>query len=99
MYTRLAKVFYFITAILFIVTFLYIYASLPEEVAYEVNGSGSTVKGMSRDSLFFVSMAIFVGLNLILVIPAKMVENQVLGRIRNLFKTGSPFRESLLIWV
>lgn len=99
MYTRLAKVFYFITAILFIVTFLYIYAALPEEVAYEVNGSGSTVKGMSRDSLFFVSMAIFVGLNLILVIPAKMVENQVLGRTRNLFKTGSPFRESLLIWV
>lgn len=99
MYTRLAKVFYFITAILFIITFLYIYAALPESVAYEVNGSGNLVKGMSRDSLFFVSMAIFVGLNLILVIPAKMVENHVLGRARSLFRKGSPFRESLLIWV
>lgn len=99
MYTRLAKAFYFITAILFIVTFLYIYAALPESVAYELNESGSLLKGMSRDSLFFVSMGIFVGLNLILVIPAKMVENQVLGRTKTLFKTGSSFRESLLIWV
>jgi hypothetical protein len=99
MYTRLAKVFYFVTAILFIVTFLYIYAALPERVAYELNESGNLQKGMSRDNLFFVAMAIFVGLNLILVIPAKMVENQVLTRVRNLFKKGSAFRESLLIWV
>jgi hypothetical protein len=99
MYTRLAKVFYFVTAILFIVTFLYIYAALPERVAYELNESGNLQKGMSRDNLFFVAMAIFVGLNLILVIPAKMVENQVLTRVRNLFRKGSAFRESLLIWV
>lgn len=99
MYTRLAKAFYFVTAIFFIAAFLYIYAALPEAVAYEVDGNSNLVKGMSRDSFFFVAIAIFVGLNLILVIPAKMVENQVLGRTRNLFKKGSPFRDSLLIWV
>lgn len=99
MYTRLAKVFYFISALLFIAVFLYIYASLPEKVAYELSGSGSLAKGMSRDSFFFVAIAIFISLNLFLVIPAKLVENQVLSRTRNLFKNGSPFRDFLLIWV
>ena len=72
MYTRVAKAFFFLTVILFIVAFLYIYASLPQTVAYEIDGWGNTVKGIGRDAFFFVSMAIFVAFNLILVIPAKM---------------------------
>ncbi|HLT08170.1 MAG TPA: hypothetical protein VK014_11635 [Cyclobacteriaceae bacterium] len=99
MYTRLAKAFYFLTAILFVASFLYIYASLPQQVAYELNSSGNLEKGMSRDGFFFVSIVIFIGLNLILVIPAKMVENQVMVKARSLFSKGSPFRESLLSWV
>src|SRR5690606_6865403 len=73
--------------------------SCADEVDTGVVWNSNLLKDNSRERLLYVAIAKLVSLNLILVIHAKMVENQVLGRTRNLFKKGSPFRDSLLIWV
>lgn len=99
MYSRLAKVFFFTTILFFVVAFLYVYASLPEKVTYEINEQQNTLKEMSRNVFFFVTLAILMGANLLIVVPAKMVENQVLTKTKGLFKKGSPFRESMLTWI
>lgn len=99
MYTRLAKAFYFITVVFFIIAFLYIYASLPKNVAYEVSGAGQPIKQINQDTFFFVSIAVFVVLNLLIIIPAKMVENQTLNSFRKLFRIGDTFREYMVSWI
>ena len=99
MYTRFAKVFYFITVVFFIVGFLYIYASLPEKVTYELSGDGSAGKELGRDTFFFVAMATFVVLNLMIVVPAKMVESNFSLRLRRILHAGDPFRDQMLSWV
>ncbi len=99
MYTRLAKVFYFISVFFFIVGFLYIYASLPEKVTYELSGDGSTGKELGRDTFFFIAMGTFVVLNLLIVVPAKMAENNFSLRVRKLLRVGDPFRDQMLSWV
>lgn len=98
MYIRSGKVFYFITVVFFILALLYIYASLPEKVAYEVSDLDVPVKDIGLDAFFFISMGIFVALNLIIILPAKAVENQTWVKVRNLFQKGSSFREYMLAW-
>lgn len=99
MYIRFAKVFYFITVFLFVVGFLYIYASLPEKVTYELSGDGGTGKQLGRDTFFFVAMATFVLLNLMIVVPAKMAESNFSLRVRRILRAGDPFRDQILSWV
>lgn len=99
MYLRFAKVFYFLSVVLFIITFLYIYASLPEEISYEVNDTGYPIKQISKDTYFFIAIAAFFVLNLLVTIPAKMIENQSIPSLRILFQVGDPFRDLMLSWV
>lgn len=97
--TRFAKAFYFLSVMFFVIAFLYIYASLPESVVYEMGDFGSQDKQLSKDSFFFTAIAAFVVLNLLVILPAKMIENQSVPRLRILFKVGDPFREHMLSWV
>jgi len=99
MYTRLAKAFYFLTVTFFIIAFLYIYASLPQNVVYEAGGTGPLDKQVSQDAFFFVSVAVFLVLNLLLVIPAKMIENQTIQSFKRFFRVGDAFRENMLSWI
>jgi hypothetical protein len=97
--TRFAKAFYFLSVMFFVIAFLYIYASLPESVVYEMGDGASPAKQLSKDSFFFTAIAAFVILNLMVILPAKMIENHTVPRLRILFKTGDPFREQMLSWV
>src|SRR5690554_1284372 len=99
MYTRLAKAFYFITVIFFILAFLYIYASLPQNVIYEAGIPGEPHKQVNQDTFFFVTVGVFVVLNLLPILPAKMVENQTVQSFRRFFKVGDIFREHMLSWI
>jgi hypothetical protein len=98
MYSRFAKVFYLISILFFIAGFLYVYATLPEVVSYEVNEAGNP-RDISRDAFFFVALAIFMVLNLLVIVPAKLIENQSLGRVGRLFEVGGPFRDQMLGWI
>src|SRR5690606_28384408 len=99
MYSRFAKVFYFLTVLFFIVAFLYIYATLPETVSYEVNERGGSVRQISRDTFFFIAIASFVVLNFLIILSAKMIENQAVKSMRRLFKVGDPLRDQMLSWI
>ncbi|MEX2594248.1 MAG: DNA topoisomerase IV [Anditalea sp.] len=99
MYSRFAKVFYFLSILFFIAGFLYIYAGLPEKVSYEVNETGYPIKQISRDAFFFIAIAAFVVLNLLVIVPAKLVENQFISRVRKLLVVGDPFRDQMLAWI
>ena len=99
MYSRFAKVFYFLSVLFFIAGFLYIYAALPEMISYEVNEMGEPVKQVSKDAFFFIAIAAFVVLNLLVIIPAKLVENQSSRRIRKLLEVGDPLRDPMIAWI
>lgn len=96
MYSRFSKVFYFLCVVLFIFGFLYIYASLAEKITYRLNDPPLQV---SRHAFFFFSMATFFVVNLLFVIPAKMIENQSIPRFRILLYQGDPFKDHLLSWI
>lgn len=97
--TRFAKAFYFLSVMFFVIAFLYIYASLPDSVVYETGDIDSQAKQISKDSYFFTAMAVFVILNLLGILPAKMIENHAIPKLRLLFKVGDPFREHMLAWI
>jgi len=99
MYSRFAKAFYLLSVLLFIVLFMYIYAALPEQVAYRFNELGQAVAAISRDTFFYIGLATFLVLNFILITPGKMIEKQSTMKFKRLFPVGDPFRDQILAWI
>jgi hypothetical protein len=99
MYFRFGKVFHFFSVLLFIFSFLFIYASLSEQVAYAIDEQGAVLKQISKESFFYIGIIFFVVLNVLIIFPGKMVENQSTKNIKRLFPVGDPSRNHLLIWI
>lgn len=99
MIQRFAKAFHLISVLLFIVIFMYIYAALPELVTVEMDAGGNALKQIGRDTFFYIGIGAFVVLNVLLVFPAKMIENNSTLNIRRLFPKGDPFRSNMLAWI
>ncbi|MDN3670911.1 DNA topoisomerase IV [Echinicola jeungdonensis] len=99
MYYRFAKAFHLLTVLFFIVTFLYLYSGLPEKVILEVDEFGEILKTISRNTFFYTGIGVFVILNLLLVTPAKMIENKTSRNLRKLFEVGDPSRDQILSWI
>lgn len=99
MYYRFGKTFHFLSILFFVVVFMYIYSSVPETVAYQVNEEGLMVKGFSRSTFFYAGIVIFALLNIILAVPAKMIEKQSTPNLKRLFPTGDDFRDYMLTWI
>jgi len=98
MYIRFGKVFHFLTIVTFLFIFLYIYSAFSETVAYAIDSSGNFLSSIPKDSLFFIGLAIFLFCNLLIVIPAKLIENQVTPKIKMIFPKGDLFRDYILAW-
>lgn len=98
MYARLAKAFYFLSIFFFLISFLYIYSGSPEFVTYEVSERGFPLKQISKDFFFYLIVGIFLISNILLVLPAKLIEMQYSPAIRRVFPVGDVFRESILAW-
>ena len=99
MYSRFGKVFHFLSILIFLVAFLYIYASLPQTVAYEIDPAGYTIQQGSRDGFFFMGMGLFLLANFLIVFPAKLIERQSVKNIRKLFPIGDPVSDNMLSWL
>lgn len=99
MYYRFGKAFHFLSVLLFIISFLYFYSALPEIVIYELNEEGLGEKFMSRNIFFYSGIIFFLILNLILITPGKMIENQSTPNFKRLFPTGDQFRDYILAWI
>ncbi|ERM82607.1 hypothetical protein P872_04650 [Rhodonellum psychrophilum GCM71 = DSM 17998] len=99
MHFRFGKVFHFFSVLLFIFSFLFIYASLSEQVAYAIDDQGTVLKQVSKESFFYTGIIFFVVLNVLIIFPGKMVENQSTKNIKRLFPVGDPARDRMLIWI
>ncbi|WP_439481532.1 DNA topoisomerase IV [Cyclobacterium plantarum] len=99
MYTRFAKVFYFLSIGLFLFLLLYVYAALPEFATYVVNEAGMPLKQVSKDSFFYGTVALFLVYNLLLIIPAKLIEMKINVSLKRLFPVGDPYRDKMLSWI
>lgn len=99
MYTRFAKVFYFLSIGLFLFLLLYVYAALPEFATYVVNEAGMPLKQVSKDSFFYGTVSLFLVYNLLLIIPAKLIEMKINVSLKRLFPVGDPYRDKILSWI
>lgn len=55
---RMIKAFWFISLLIGLAVLLYVYAGLPEQVAYEIEKSGASYIG--REAFFYLSLAVLV---------------------------------------
>lgn len=99
MYYRFGKVFHFLSVLIFILVFLYTYAALPDQVAYEIDSEGTISKIISKNAFFYTGIILFVVLNVILITPGKIIENQGTKNIKKLFPIGDVFRDYMLTWI
>ncbi|MFC4872405.1 DNA topoisomerase IV [Negadavirga shengliensis] len=99
MYSRFSKAFYFLTVVFFLVVFLYIYSASPEFVSYEVSDAGMPLKQITRDVFFYLTITVFLVYNLLLILPAKLIELQYTLRLKRLFPPGDAFRDQMLAWI
>ncbi|RPA69189.1 DNA topoisomerase IV [Cyclobacteriaceae bacterium YHN15] len=99
MYYRFGKVFHFLSVLLFIFSFLYIYSALNELVVLEISEEGEVVKSMGRNTFFYSGLLIFIILNVTLLTPAKLIEHQSTKNLKRLFPIGDVFRDYMLTWI
>ena len=99
MYYRFGKVFHFLSVLLFIFSFLYIYSALNELVVLEISEEGKVVKSMSKNTFFYSGLLIFIILNVALLTPAKLIEHQSTKNLKRLFPIGDEFRDYMLTWI
>ncbi|MFD2201126.1 DNA topoisomerase IV [Shivajiella indica] len=99
MYYRFGKVFHFLSVLLFIFSFLYTYSSLSELVVLEFNDEGVAVKSMGKNAFFYTGLIIFIILNILLLTPAKLIEQQSTKNLKRLFPIGDRFRDYMLTWI
>jgi hypothetical protein len=98
MYIRFGKVFHFLTIVTFLFVFLYIYSAFSETVAYSVDSEGKFLSTLSKDTFFFIEIVVFLVCNLLIITPAKLIENQVTPKLKRMFPIGDDFREYILAW-
>jgi len=99
MYRRFAKAFHLLSVLLFIFFFMYIYAALPENVAYQVDQRGFPLESITRDAFFFTGIIVFLLLNFLLIIPAKLIDKQASYNLKKLFPKHDPFTDHMLGWL
>jgi len=99
MYRRFAKAFHLLSVLLFVFLFMYIYASLPENVAYQIDGRGFPLESITRDTFFYIGIAVFLFINFLLIIPAKLIDKQATYNLKRLFPKYEPFTDQMLGWL
>lgn len=99
MYTRFAKVFYFLSVGLFLFVFLYVYAASPEYVSYQVSEAGMPVKQISKDGFFYITVMVFLVFNVLMILPGKLIELQYSLSLKRLFPKGDIHRDKMLAWI
>lgn len=99
MYSRLTKAFYFLSIFFFLIVLMFIYSSSPEFVTYELSDRGLPLKQISKELFFYLFLGIFVVSNVLLIVPAKLIELQYNLTLKKLFPKGGRFREMMLVWI
>ena len=98
MYYRFGKAFYFLSVILFIFFLLYFYSALPEKVSYNFDENGLSSEKLSKDTFFYGMIAIFIIMNVIVLLPPKLLETKNHKGLIRVFPIGDMFRDYYLGW-
>ena len=78
---------------------MFIYSSSPEFVTYEVSDRGLPLKQFSKETFFYLFLAVFVLSNILLIVPAKLIELQYNLTLKKIFPKGGRFRDIILVWI
>lgn len=78
---------------------MYIYAALPEFVAYHIDDRGGPVESITRDTFFFYGIIAFLIVNFLLIIPAKLIDKRATLNFKRLFPKHEPFTDHMLGWL
>lgn len=99
MYYRFGKVFHFISVLVFILSFLYIYASLSDVVAYQLDENGGFLKSVPKETFFYSGIILFIILNVLMITPGKLIENQSTPNLKRIFPKGERLSDLMLAWI
>lgn len=99
MYYRFGKVFHFISVLIFVLSFLYIYASLSEVVAYQLDENGGFLKSVPKETFFYTGIILFILLNVLMITPGKLIENQSTPNLKRIFPKGDKMSDFMLAWI
>ncbi|MFD2036151.1 DNA topoisomerase IV [Belliella marina] len=99
MYYRFGKVFHFISVLIFTFSFLYIYASLSEIVAYQLDENGGFLKSVPKETFFYSGIILFIILNVIMIVPGKMIENGSTVSLKRIFPKGEYLTDVMIAWI
>lgn len=98
MYYRFGKAFYFLSVVLFIFFLLYFYSAMPEKVSYSLDENGLSPEKLSKSTFFYGMTAIFIILNVIVLLPPKLLETKNHKGLIRIFPIGDTFRDYYLGW-
>ncbi len=84
-----------VTAILFVIILLYVYAYLPESVVWNPSGQ-TTLQTLTRDSFFYLALILFVLTNVACFIFAKMLD--LFKGSASLVSKNRILQESFITW-
>ncbi|PZX55419.1 hypothetical protein LV84_02557 [Algoriphagus ratkowskyi] len=98
MYYRFGKAFYFLSILLFIFFLLYFYSAMPENVSYNFDENGLSTEKLSKGSFFYGMVAIFILMNVLVLLPPKLLETKNHKGLVRIFPIGDKFRDYYLGW-
>ena len=98
MYYRFGKAFYFLSILLFIFFLLYFYSAMPEQVSYNFDENGLSAEKLSKGTFFYGMVAIFILMNVIVLLPPKLLETKSHKGLIRIFPIGDKFRDYYLGW-
>lgn len=98
MYYRFGKATYFLSVLLFIFVLLYFYSALPEQVSVQMDKLGNSTWDIQKASFFYGMICLFVLVNLMVLLPPKLLETKTHQGLRRIFPVGDVFRDYFLAW-
>lgn len=98
MYYRFGKAFYFLSIILFVFFLLYFYSALPEKVGYNYGENGLSPDRLDKGTFFYGMIVLFIILNMIVLLPPKLLETKNHSGLVRIFPKGDNYRDYFLGW-
>ncbi len=95
---RFGKAFYFFTLFAFVFLLLYFYSAMPEAIGYSMDEVGSIINRIPKSNFFYFMISLFVVLNLVVLIPPKLLETKSHMGLSRIFPVGDDYRDYFLGW-
>lgn len=98
MYNRFGKAFYLLSLNLFIFCLLYFYSGMPEKIRYSFDQTGNTADYISKSSFFYGAVIFFIVMNMLVLLPPKLLETKNHKGLMRIFPIGDSYRDYYLGW-